>query len=97
MMKRTADEGPDGTPLEKKVNAMVQSLTVRFVKYKRQFLVESSLDLLSIVLVSLFHLQDSLDIGSSGSCMSSLPQYRLGTIASSEELDRRVNEFSKAR
>lgn len=24
MMKRTADEGPDGTPLEKKVNAMVQ-------------------------------------------------------------------------
>jgi len=62
MMKRTADEGPDGTPLEKKVNAM-----------------------------------DSLDIGSSGSCMSSLPQYRLGTIASSEELDRRVHEFSKAR
>ncbi|CAG5094576.1 Oidioi.mRNA.OKI2018_I69.XSR.g13679.t1.cds [Oikopleura dioica] len=62
MMKRTADEGPDGLPLEKKVNAM-----------------------------------DALDLGSSGSCMSSLPQYRLGTISSSEELDKRVNEFSKAR
>ena len=60
-MKRAAEDGPGGSPKEKRTNTGECSSEPK---------VEEN---------------------------SSLPQYRLGTIASKEELDLKVEEFAKQR